>query len=359
MEKILTFEIIRILTSCPVSMDGKTLGNYLPVEEGILALSSELSHQMEIHQKVFGEIEVDEKKFNKCVFDILGEDGERQEVLKDKTRIFHKLKNSIGKIIRSGVFSVKGAKKSSAELGSEEHEAFSLDLPREQVDGLEDLAIERGTAYVLKGYYSQAISEFDKVIKINPFSAAAYIRRGLAHELRRKFGQAVSDYTQAINISPRYAQAYYLRGSVYAQQGSYDRAVSDCTQTINIDPCHTEAYAKRGLIYAKQGNLEQAISNWNQLISVDPHNAKAYWGLGAVAVLKKDNDQAILYFNKAININPQYGQPYYSRAIVYLGKNDFDKAWKDVCKAQEFGVRVTPEFLSDLKKASCLTSGTT
>jgi len=359
MEKNLTSEIIRILINCPVSRDGKTLGHYLPVEEGIFALSSELSHQMEIHQKVFGEIEVDEKKFNRCIFDILGEDGERQEVLKDKTIIFHKLKNSIGKIIRSGVFSIKGAKKISSELDNEKHEDFSPDPHREKVYDLEDITIERGTAYVLKAYYTQAISEFNKVIKINPLSVSAYIRRGLAHQLRREYGRAISDYTQAININPRYAQAYYLRGAVYSYQGRYGQAASDCTQTINIDPRHAGAYVMRGMICTEQGDLDKATSDWNHLISIDPHDAKAHWGLGLVAVLKKNYNLAISYFNKAINIDPQYGQPYYSRAMVYLDKKEIDKAWKDVYKAQEFGVRVTPEFISDLKKASGVTSGTT
>ena len=240
-----------------------------------------------------------------------------------------------------------------SSLGFQRQELDKLDL-NEALNKLEDLikAYERGQACALKGKWGQAISEYNKVIKIAPRNATFYRMRGLSHAQLRNFDQAISDHAQAISIDPRDAEAHYFRGIVYGQKGIDDRAISDYTQAISIDPLYSKAYTKRGLVYLNQNKFDQAISDYIQAININPHDPEAYWGQGLVYVLQNKLDQAISYYNKAITIDPQFGQAYYSRAIVYCHTKDFNKAWNDVYKAQECGAEISSDFLNDLKKAS-------
>ena len=57
-------------------------------------------------------------------------------------------------------------------------------------------------------------------------------------------------------------------------------------------------------------------------------------------------------YNKALEINPRLAAAYYNRAIVYLSTGQYDKAWEDVYKAQDLGVKIRPNLLKNLRGAS-------
>ena len=66
-------------------------------------------------------------------------------------------------------------------------------------------------------------------------------------------------------------------------------------------------------------------------------------------------------FSKAIEINSRDVTSrfyrwcsYDSRGHAYYRKKDYDKAWNDVHKAEEigFGIKISPQFLKALRKAS-------
>ena len=50
------------------------------------------------------------------------------------------------------------------------------------------------------------------------------------------FTQAMSDYNKAIEINPNYAEAYNNRGIIYDKQGNFTQAMSDYNKAIEINP---------------------------------------------------------------------------------------------------------------------------
>jgi len=55
---------------------------------------------------------------------------------------------------------------------------------------------------------SRAIADFDKLIVLDPSSAAAYCIRGDAYCHKGEFDCAIADYTKAIALNPKHATAY-------------------------------------------------------------------------------------------------------------------------------------------------------
>jgi tetratricopeptide (TPR) repeat protein len=112
-----------------------------------------------------------------------------------------------------------------------------------------------------------------------------------------------------------------LFSSGFAQQKqseSYDQAIYEYTKAIELNPNSAEAYNKRGVAYGKKGQYDQAISD----------------------------------FTKALEINPKDAEAYNNRGIAYYFKREYEKSWEDIKKAQEFGYKIPPDFLDDLRKAS-------
>lgn len=59
--------------------------------------------------------------------------------------------------------------------------------------------------------FSSVISDYDKVISLNPRLSVAYYNRGNIKNRMRDFRGAVNDYTTALTLNPDFAEAYYNR----------------------------------------------------------------------------------------------------------------------------------------------------
>jgi tetratricopeptide (TPR) repeat protein len=64
--------------------------------------------------------------------------------------------------------------------------------------------IELGKFYFLNSKYDEAISEFKKVLEINPGNAEAYYNIGLIKESSNQMNEAREMYSKALAVNPNY-----------------------------------------------------------------------------------------------------------------------------------------------------------
>jgi NAD(P)-dependent dehydrogenase (short-subunit alcohol dehydrogenase family)/Tfp pilus assembly protein PilF len=177
---------------------------------------------------------------------------------------------------------------------------------------------EQGLTYLKQGNLKAAITEFTKAIEADHTNAAGYINRALALAQVDDLTGAVSDSTQAIEIDPKNAVAYYLRGTIYYDQGDLIPAILDFSQDIAINPKVAKGYMSRALVYLRDN----------------------------------DPDKAIPDLTKVLELNPKYIRAYYNLAVGYYQLKQYDKAWDYLKKAQDLGVKPSPDFIAALKQAS-------
>jgi tetratricopeptide (TPR) repeat protein len=84
-----------------------------------------------------------------------------------------------------------------------------------------------GLIYYNNGNYTQALSDYNKEIEINPHIAEVYNNRGNVYSSQGKLQQAILDFNKAIEINPDYADAHYNRGLIYYHLKEYDKAWAD------------------------------------------------------------------------------------------------------------------------------------
>ena len=238
--------------------------------------------------------------------------------------------------------------------------------------------LNRGLAYINRGNTEQAFVDYAKALELNPQFDEAYSVRGLAHASRLKFDEAILDYGKAIEVNPQYVQAYLNRGFLYVNKGEQEKAIADFNKIIKINASVPAVYYLRGIAYANKGNLQQAISDYTKAIElepkyveayanralayiykgnleqqkIDPNSPKAFVNIGPTYNNKLDLERAVADCTKAVEINPKYAEGYIVRSRIYLMEEKYDLAWADVHKAEELGAKVSPEVLDDLKKAS-------
>ena len=119
----------------------------------------------------------------------------------------------------------------------------------------------RGNAYSLAGLNDLALSDYNRVIALNPNNASAYSNKGYLLFLNGKYDLAIEEYKKSLRIYPRFITAYLNRAIAYRHLGLYDLAMKDVNEAIQIDPSSTSSYYQRSLIYQSMGKYQMALDD--------------------------------------------------------------------------------------------------
>jgi tetratricopeptide (TPR) repeat protein len=165
--------------------------------------------------------------------------------------------------------------------------------------------VEQGSNYsVFHDDYDQAITNFNKALKLDPNYAPAYYNRGIAFRNKDDFDSAIADFTQAIRLDPNYADAYNGRGIVYAYKNDSNRAIADYTQAIRLNPDFEYVYINRASVYIEIGEYDKAIADYTQAIRFAA-SADRYIGRGNAYIYKGEYDKAEADYNEAKRIQDE------------------------------------------------------
>lgn len=134
--------------------------------------------------------------------------------------------------------------------------------------------------------YPAALASLDDAITMNPNFTVAYMARGYARyanalsELKLSLSEkendnsylerraytsllqeAISDFDRVLSLNPRVVYAWFNKGNIYYEARDFTSAMQCYSEAIKIDPDFGEAYFNRGLAYLNSGNKSQAFSD--------------------------------------------------------------------------------------------------
>ena len=120
----------------------------------------------------------------------------------------------------------------------------------------------RGTAYINKGEYNQAIKDFSKTIDLDfEHVVFAYRGRGVAYYAEDRFHRAIDDFSKVISLTPDDPFAYLGRGQAYRNLLVFEKAIQDFSTAIRLKPDEAaDAYTERGVTYHCKGDIGQGDS---------------------------------------------------------------------------------------------------
>lgn len=86
--------------------------------------------------------------------------------------------------------------------------------------------------------------------------ATYYLDRGDEYRNRGDYEQAITNYDKVIELDPNYALAYKKRGSVYSKQGNYEQALVDYQHYLELDPNASD----RGIVEYLISDLQSKLN---------------------------------------------------------------------------------------------------
>jgi tetratricopeptide (TPR) repeat protein len=261
-------------------------------------------------------------------------------------------------------------------------------------------AVEMGTSLNALGYHEQAVSTFDKALKMMPGVSILWYNRGEALFYLKRYREAIESYDHAIHLNPDYSLAYISKGAMLSLEGKYGEAKACFEKALLNDPLSSVALCNMAGIFFSTGRIEEALRTIEQAIMLNPsrldfHKFKLYMLANSerkeefkvcferflqdypTAVLEWDREnianfgesaatltnlgwsleqidqleQALQCYDRAINCEPDDAQAWYNRGCVLSRMENFEDALSSVERA----IALNPQYMkARINKAAML-----
>ena len=160
----------------------------------------------------------------------------------------------------------------------------------------EYIHIKRALALEEAGYLAEAMTEYSKVLIINPDNVWAYWGRGVVYDLLGNIEMALKDYSKALNYEKERAELYVSRGKALLAMGEQLISKADFEKALQLDSTSSTAAFALTLL----GESEKGIKLMEKLVSEDITSIENQYNLACIYALANQQKQAIEALSRAV-----------------------------------------------------------
>jgi adenylate cyclase len=230
--------------------------------------------------------------------------------------------------------------------------AGSHDSDRDQADSMSRRALEldsdsaearasRGVACSLKNNYTEAESEFEEAIRLDPTLFEAFYFYARACFEQGKLEKSIVLYEKSIEVNPQDYQAPLLVAQIYSDLGdeikataSRRRGIQAVEARLKMHPDDSRALYMGANGLVALGEYEQGLEWANQAIAIDGNDPMVLYNVACVQSLAGRYDDALNALEKSVqcgmmhinwlehdsNLDPLRHHPRYKKIIKLLSK---------------------------------------
>lgn len=193
-----------------------------------------------------------------------------------------------------------------------------------------DVFFFRGRNALADGKFSQAISSFNILARIDSTDYWTFFYRGIAKYNLGDLRGAQKDFTTSVRLNPVFTSGYHYKAITESRFGDYDKALSDLQTAIDLRPGYIGLYFSRGVTYFLSQQFDKAIADFDRYIRKEPKDPSAYLNRGASYLFLQDTTKALADYNKAISLDRSEPEGYIRRGRLYAARHDYADAISDM-----------------------------
>ncbi|TWT61659.1 tetratricopeptide repeat protein [Rubinisphaera italica] len=183
--------------------------------------------------------------------------------------------------------------------------------------------------------FTRVANYLNRAIEIQPRSRLFLLDRGSALITGNRFSEAITDYTRVIGFAPQDTHAYQGRSEAYRLDGQLDKAVVDATKAIEIAPQSALAFCRRAWAHMHLEKPDEARVDFDTAIKLDRFCLPAFQGRATLLESLEEYDNAIADIYHGIWLDPQDAKLLVWRSRLHLKNNQIDEAIDDAKLAIE------------------------
>jgi arylsulfatase A-like enzyme/Flp pilus assembly protein TadD len=156
-----------------------------------------------------------------------------------------------------------------------------------------------------RGRYQASNEKLLATFKIEKDSLPVHYLLALNYYRQENFTQAIEQFQQVLKLSPDYSLAVYYLGLAYGKAGDFDQAIVTLQRSLQLDSTNFSAAYNLGAAYLKKGKVPEAVEALEKSVNIYPEYAPGHAALGEVLLYQGRVDEAIRSLRKAVSLAPQ------------------------------------------------------
>jgi serine/threonine-protein kinase len=160
-----------------------------------------------------------------------------------------------------------------------------------------------GTLAQETGKATDAASEFQEALQLEPANDQASIGLAKAYEQLNQLDKAEAVYKQAIALRPNYYRGYDLLGGFYFRNADYSNAEKMFRTAAEKNPQSFSAFSNLGIALMSQDKDADAVEALKRSLAIRP-TAPAYGNLGVALFRLRRFPEAAAEFRHSIQLSP-------------------------------------------------------
>ena len=205
----------------------------------------------------------------------------------------------------------------------------------------------RGIVFAQMGRNSEAVSEYQEAIRLDPKLEDAYKNLGFLEWTEHNLEAARTHLNRALDIAPDDDFAHYYLGRVQLDAKLYESAFKELERSQDLWPVDVNFLIQAATGYLALGRLDEARRTLDRLRTMPLRDAQTV-SLASLLVSAHENDAAIQLLSKVGKglDGANVGWAQFDLALAYLLSADYAKAAdeaKNLLKAKPAKGAMTPE----------------
>ena len=196
-----------------------------------------------------------------------------------------------------------------------------------------------GAALAGEGKYSEAVSEYGKILKLIPNDPATQLALGAAlngmgdgHKARDVYAQVVGS---AKASQSQICDARFDLATLDLHDEQLNSAESEFRAQLANCPKDAETHAGLAETLVAEGASDHAKPEFNRSLELNPENFQALLGLSGLELDAGDNSPAIEHLTRATRIRPASEEAHTQLARAYAQSGNLDRAQAELRQAAQ------------------------
>src|ERR1700682_1579631 len=199
--------------------------------------------------------------------------------------------------------------------------------------------------YLLQRDTGAAIATADRFVREFSPTAKTWNGRGVALQLEGRHAEAEESYKRALEIDSSYPYAHNNIGVLIWHKSDTKNAINAFRRALQASSPPVEARLNLALGLFRRKHIDLSLEAYRQVLSSAPEHPVAWNGIGLILVELEKYSDARNAFARAIQANPDFAEAHYNLSFTLSNLGDFSSALRETKRALSLDPMYTPQKL--------------
>jgi len=190
-----------------------------------------------------------------------------------------------------------------------------------------------GNALRRLGRYDQALSSFDRAVKLDSTQTLVWFCRAQVLCLLERFEEALADSAEAIRLDPESVVGYAVRARALDGLRDFEASLMSYQRALEIGPDRFELWNNRASVLKRLQRWNDLIENAEKIIALDAKQARGYADRGSARFHLGELDAAVRDWDTAVEHASLNREVYLGRGMVHEIAGRYQAALADYTEA--------------------------